>query len=68
MEAKHPIECTYPDKQPAHSAPFGGGRRARELEKHEVYNMLAMDVIEPPQKEWASLIVFASKKEETIQI
>lgn len=35
----------------------------RKLEKQEVHEMLAIDVVEPAQTEWGSLIVLVPKKD-----
>lgn len=45
---------------------YQAGPRVPEFEKHEIDRMLEMDVIEPVQKDWEALLVFAPKKEGTL--
>ena len=61
--AKHRIDLDPVDSRPIHSAPYRAGPKAREFEKQEIQKMLAMNVIEPAQSEWAAPIVFAPKKD-----
>lgn len=40
--------------------------RSRDFEKSEIEKVLAMNVIEPAQTEWVSLVFFAQNKNETM--
>lgn len=59
--AKHRIELSDPNTAPVLSAPPHDGPKTREFERIEVDKMLAENVIEPAQTEWASPIVFTPK-------
>lgn len=56
------IELDKTDSRPICSAPCQG-RKPREFEKKEINEMLAIDVIDPAQTEWASSIVFVPNKD-----
>lgn len=58
---KHHIKLLQPDTAPLHSAAFWAGPQTRKFEKVEIDNILAENIIEPVQTEWAALIVFVSK-------
>lgn len=59
---QHRVELHKTDRQPIHSATYCTGPKATEFEKHEINWILAVDNIEPTQMEWASPIVFVTKK------
>lgn len=60
---KHRIILNPPDAAPIHAAPCRAGPRQRVLEKEEVYQMIKAGVAEAATTEWASPIVFVSKKD-----
>lgn len=64
--AKPRIELDSAGEHPIHSAPYPTGLRAQKFEKQKIYKMLATDVIEPAQTEWAALF-FAPKKDGIVQ-
>lgn len=51
---KHRIKLNSAGKRQIHVALFRAGPRARELENRLITKMLAMDVIETAQTEWAA--------------
>lgn len=51
---------------PIHSASYRAGPTARDFERSEVNNMLAIKVIQPAQTEWEPPVVFVSKKDGTL--
>lgn len=59
---KHRIDITNPNTSPINSAPIWSGPDTRKLEKGEINKMLADNIIEPAQTEWASPIVFVPKE------
>lgn len=65
--AKHRVELVDPNTPPVPSAPYRAGPKARELEKTEINKVLAENIIEPAQTEWASPIVFAPKEDGTVR-
>lgn len=65
--SKHHIKLTAPDVRPVDYIPYCTGLRAREFKKTEFNKMLCTQVIEPAQSEWASLIVFAPKKDSLLR-
>lgn len=60
--ARNRIEVTPPDVRPINSAQYRAGPKTRGLEKAEIDKMIHMNVVEPPQPEWTSPVVFAPKK------
>lgn len=61
--AKHCIELPYNQTSPVHSAPYQAGPRTRELKKADIDKNLKEKAVELAQKECATLIVFAPKKD-----
>lgn len=51
-----------------HSAPYCGGQKPREFHRVEINSMLDQEVIEPATTEWAGPIVFAPKRDGTVQL
>lgn len=60
------IEVDKTDTQPVHLGSNRKELKGREFEKQELYPVLAMDVIEHVQTEWALPIVFVPKKDKTL--
>lgn len=61
---QHRIEVK-PGSKPVHMQPYRAGPKSREIEAAEVDKMLAEDVIEPAQSEWASPVVLVPKSDGT---
>lgn len=61
------VWTNFDRKRPIHSASYQAGPWAQEFVKHEIDIMLAMNIIERAQTEWASPIVYAHKKDVTLQ-
>lgn len=57
------IELDKTDNRPSHSSSYRAVPKPREFEKQDVDRMLAMDVVQPVQTEWASTMVLVSKKD-----
>lgn len=65
VDAAQPrIELSPEDTRSVHYAAYRTRTRACKSRKNEIANMLALEVIEPAQTEWASPIVFALKKDQ----
>lgn len=60
---QHHIKLNKRDSQPIQRASFKPGLEVRKFEKEEIDQMPPMDVTEPAQKKWASMIVFVPEKE-----
>lgn len=61
--AKNSIELISQEIFPIKTASYWAEPKEREFRKTEIDKMLCMNVIEPPQIEWASPIVSAPKKD-----
>lgn len=61
--SRHGTELAFDVVLPAHNAPYWAGPTAREFTVNEIYRKLKEDIIEPAATEWASLIIFAPKKD-----
>lgn len=59
----HGVDPESPTILPIHSVPYHVGPKAREFEKLAIDSILAMNLVKSAQKECASPIVFAPKKE-----
>lgn len=55
------------DIQPIPSDSYYKGTKARELDNQEIVRGLAIEVIEPGRMEWASPVIFVSKKDGTLR-
>lgn len=65
--AKHHIKRTAPDVPPINSASYDTGENTRGLEKAKIDKMLCMNFRESAQPECTSRLVFASKKDGSLQ-
>lgn len=68
ITTKHQIKLLKPTRRPLHLAPYRIGPKTSKLEKTKIGKMLEENIIEPAQTKWASLIVFAPKKDCTSRI
>lgn len=57
------LDRTSTRKKPVQFTPYRAGQKARDFEKSEIDEMLETKVIELAEMEWATAIVFASKKD-----
>lgn len=64
---KHRIDLLQLESAPVHSEPYRAGLKTPEIEKTVFEKMLAENVIERAQMEWAAPIVFALKKNGTLR-
>lgn len=64
--AKPQIELMSSSKKTVYSVPHRADSHALEFEKHEINELLVMDVIEATQTEWAPPDVFVPKKDGTL--
>lgn len=62
-KAKNSIDLTSQDIHHVHSVSYQAGLKTREFEKTEVDKMRHTNVIDPVKSEWASLVVFAPRKD-----
>lgn len=62
--AEHCIELVSPDTATVHSAPYRTGSKARGSEKTEIEKLLAENIIDLVQTEWAAPIIFVPKNDE----
>lgn len=53
---------------PIRSFSYGAGPETRDMKKSEIGKILALNVIDRAQAEWASPVVFASKKDRTLHL
>lgn len=65
--AKHRLELLKLVPRPVHSAPYREGPKNHKFEKTEIDKMLDESITEPAQTDWASPIVFASKRNGTLR-
>lgn len=65
--AKHRIEQLDKPTKLVHLAQYRTGTKRKEFEKAEIFKMMERLVIEPTQTEWAVPILFAPKKNGTLQ-
>lgn len=63
---EHRVEMTQ-DNRPFHFAPYPVGPKTRKLEKLEIQNQLRAGVIEQTTSEWASQMLFVSKKDVSLR-
>lgn len=66
-KAKNQIELLNKNTQPVHLAPCCTGPTKREFGKSEIEKMLAWNIIEPAQAEWATATAIAPKVNGTLR-
>lgn len=65
---QHQIKLEKTENRPIQSILYDAGPKARELEKQEINQILAMDAIEYVKTEWASPIVFVPKEDGDLRL
>lgn len=66
--AEHQNKLLKPSTRLVHSAPYCTCSKTCKLEKTKIDKMLTKNIIELARTEWATLIVFPSKKDGTLRI